>query len=92
MKAFVKGREESAVVTLRELGNARGIRLQPGISPGPSTATIAAPPLGTLRRNIVGGVAEDESAGRSLSADIGVSAAVGAVASDDHPLEFWNDV
>jgi hypothetical protein len=56
-----------------------------------ATATISAPPPGFLRRNIVGALAEDESAARSLSADTAVSAVVEAIASAD-PLDFRYDL
>jgi hypothetical protein len=43
--------------------------------------TIPAPPRGTFGCNIVGTLAEDEIAARSLSADTGGSAAVEAIVS-----------
>jgi hypothetical protein len=49
----------------------------------PSTATIAAPPPGTLRCNIVDANAGDESAARSLSTDSAASAAGGPLDAAD---------
>jgi hypothetical protein len=59
-----------------------------GSSAGPSTATIAAPASDILRCNIVGTTAVDESAPRTLSADIGVSAVGGEFPSVSQSLAF----
>jgi len=63
----------------------------PDISPGPSTATIAAPPPGSLGCNTAGATAGDESAARIPSADTAASAASGPNASAD-PLDFRDDL
>jgi hypothetical protein len=52
-----------------------------GISPEPSSATIAAPHPDTLRCNTVGALGEGERVDRILSANTGGFAAVEAFAS-----------
>jgi len=58
----------------------------------PSIATIAPPLSGTLRCNIAGAPAGDESAARIPSADTGGFAAGGAIVSAAHPLDFRDGV
>jgi hypothetical protein len=59
-----------------------------GIVAAPSTATIAAPPLGSAHCNSAGVLAEDESAAHILSADSAASAADVPRASAGQPLDF----
>ena len=66
--------------------------VSPGISLGLYGVTISAPPPGSPRCNSAGALAGDENAARIPSGDRSASAADGAIASADQPLDFRDDL